>query len=284
MVKIKRDRLVWTLEHTPLKAWLWGAAILVWWPALFFYGTFGYVTTRQVLACDRTQAVTCRVFQRNAAGVTIDRAATLSGVSGATVQSRLIEDEDGDYTIYEVLVQHRSGGYPFPDLRLRNGDRAQAIAADINVFVNNRFAQTWEYEFLDFSTLTGFYVMGMCAFLFGGPLLLLSRRVRITCDRARGEIRFEGRSLIFGKYGQTVKFHHLKLMVREVKDSYDNTQGYEAIAELPELSKPNGGFAQGFTELTRSQKPRRSPPNTIYPNCRNFSPAPSIGLGCRGCL
>jgi len=229
---------------------------LVWWPALFVYGTFGYVPTRRLLTCERAAAVTCRIYQRNAAGVTIAREATLSPVLQATIQERLIEDEDGDYTVYHVLLQHGGGGsYRFPDINLRNRDRAQAIAKDINTFLNNRFATAWEYEFLDFSALTGFYGMGIGALLIGAPILLLNRRLKITCDRARGEIRFEGRSLFFGKYSQTAKFHQLQFTVREVKDSYGNSQGYEAVVELPALPSPNNGFAWGFAQLTRSQKP-----------------------------
>lgn len=255
MAKIQRDRQVWTFEHTPLKAWLWGAAILVWWPASFMYGTFGYVPTRHLLMCERTAEVTCRIFQRNAAGVTIDREATLSPVTQATVQERLIEDEDGDYTVYDVLLQFGGGSHRFPDISLRNQDRAQAIADGVNAFVNNRFAQNWEGEFLDFSPLAGFYGMGIAALLTGGALLMWTRRLKITCDRARGEIRFEGRSLIFGKYSQAAKFHQLQCTVREVKDSYNNTQGYEAVVQLPALPPPNAGFVWGFEQLTRSQKP-----------------------------
>ncbi len=255
MAKITRDRQIWIFEHTPLRAWLWGAAILVWWPALFVYGTFGYVPTRRLLTCERTAAVTCRIFQGNAAGVTLDREATLSPVLQATVQKRLIEDEDGDYTVYDVLLQYGGGSYRFPDISLRSGDRAQAIATDINTFLNNRFATAWEYEFLDFVPLAGFYGMGIGALLTGVPLLLLNCRLKITCDRARGEIRFEGRSLLFGKYSQTAKFHQLTFTVREVKDSYGNSQGYEAVVELPALPSPNKGFAWGFAQLTRSQKP-----------------------------
>ncbi len=255
MAKITRDPQIWIFEHTPLQAWLWGAAILVWWPALFVYGTFGHVATRHLLTCERRAVVTCHILQRNAAGVTIAREATLSPVLRATVHEQLIEYEDGDYTVYHVLLQHGGGGsYRFPDIRLNLG-QAQALAADIDTFLNNRFATDWEYELLYFSSLAGFYGMGMVALLIGAPILLFNRRLKITCDRARGEIRFEGRSLIFGKYTQTAKFHQLQFTVREVKDSYGNSQGYEAVVELPALPSPNSGFAWGFAQLTRSQKP-----------------------------
>jgi hypothetical protein len=279
MAKITRDPQIWTFEHTPLQAWLWGAAILVWWPALFVYGTFGYVPTRHLLTCERRAIVTCHIFQRNAAGVTIARKATLSPVTQVTVQERLIEDEDGDYTVYHVLLQHGGGGsYRFPDIRL-NRNQVQALAADIDTFLNNRFATAWTSEFLDFSPLAGFYVMGMVALLIGASLLLFNRRLQITCDRARGEICFEERSLFFGKYSQTAKFHQLQFTVREVKDSYSNSQGYEAVVELPALPSPNNGFAWGFAQLTRSQKPTAMAAEQDMEHLKEFFTGPFDRLG-----
>ncbi|MGQ9866936.1 MAG: hypothetical protein ACUVSQ_11785 [Pseudanabaenaceae cyanobacterium] len=274
MDKIQRDRQVWTFEHTPLKAWLWGAAILVWWPSLFVYATFGYVTTRHVLVCERTAVVTCRILERNAAGVTIYHTATLSPVTQASVR----EDEDGDYTVYYVLLQVGEGSYcRFPDISLHNRDHAQAMATDINSFVSNRLTTSWEGEFRDFSALTKAYAIGITALLIGGSLCMFNHRLKITCDRARGEIRFEGRSLILSKYSQTAKFPQLKLTVREVKDNYDNTQGYEAIAELPE--SVNHKFRWGFNQLTRSQKPTAIAAERDLEKLQEFFAGPFDRLG-----
>jgi len=44
-------------------------------------------------------------------------------------------------------------------------------------------------------------------------------------------------------------------MVQEAVDSYGNHEGYDALVLLPDLPKPNGGFAWGFEELTRSRRP-----------------------------